>query len=188
MKTGKYFRVCLFLITVLSFLTVSGFSQDESKPTRKEIKEARKLQLSQNYAILDTLLTRRIFVLEADYLRDKYGNQEPVASQINFIKFDQTRGIIQTGANSGWGTNGVGGTTAEGEIKSWEISKNPKNLSYTVRAGLMTNLGQFDILILISANNHGSATLTSSYPGSLIWVGRVVPLEHARVFKGQNAI
>lgn len=188
MKTRTLFRGSLFLLTGLLLTTTFAFSQDEYKPTRQEKKEAKKMQLRTNYAILDTILTRRVFVLEADYLRNKYGDQTSVMSNINFIRVQQETGVLQTGSSFSFGTNGVGGVTAEGEIGQWIINKNPKNLSYTVRFSLMTNIGHYDVVMNVSANTRATATITGLGPGNLIWDGHLVPLGTSRVFKGMNTI
>ena len=188
MKTRNLFRLSLFLMTGLIISTSLGLSQDDYKPTRQEKKEAKKIQLMTNYAILDTILTRRVFVLEADYLRNKYGNQTAVMSNINFIRVDQTTGVLQTGSVFSFGSNGVGGVTAEGEIGQWTIYRNPRNLSYTVRFSLQTNIGHYDVVMNVSANTRATATITGLGPGNLIWDGHLVPIGNSRVFKGMNTI
>jgi hypothetical protein len=188
MKARNLIRLSLCLITALLISTAPVFSQDDIKPTRKEIKEAKKLQMVANYAVIDSLLTRRVFVLEADYLRNKYGEMVSVMSNVNFIRVNQTTGVLQTGSVFSFGSNGVGGVTAEGEIGTWELNKNPKNLTYTVRFSLQTNIGHYDVLLNVSANTRATATITGLGPGNLTWEGHLVPIGNARIFKGQNSI
>jgi len=170
------------------FLTSQNISAQNEKLTRQERKEVRKAQLEANFYILDSLLNSRTFVLKADYLLNREGTMIPVVSNLNFIKVEGTEGILQTGSNSGLGYNGVGGVTAEGNIGSWEISKDSKKLSYTLRFSMITNLGSYDVLMYISADNRASATIRGLSPGWLTWQGELYTIKNSIVFKGQETI
>lgn len=185
MKTTLIKSAILFLVFGL-FLTIQNSNAQETKLTREEKKEARKAQMNRNFYILDTLLNKRYFVLEADYLENRYGQREPVTPNLNFIKVEGDRGVLQTGSNSGLGYNGVGGVTAEGTIDGWEMSKDTKNLSYSLRFGVLTNIGHYDVLMNISADTRATATITGLWPGKLIWSGHLNTLDRSRVFKGQD--
>jgi hypothetical protein len=176
----------LFLIAFLG-ISVCGNSQD-SKPDKKSRKEARKAQLEINYRVLDSLLYSGRYVLEANYLEGKYGDRIPVSSTLNFIKVEGPRGVLQTGSDVRIGYNGVGGVTAEGSIGAYQISRNGKNLTLSVRFNLLTNLGNFDIFMTITADNNASATITGTTSGKLTWSGRLSSLDNSRVFKGSNTI
>lgn len=187
MKTMKTNMVSLFLVIGFFGISVNGNSQN-IKLSRQEKKEARKAELAANFTILDSLLNARSFVLEADYLRDYYGEVMPVLSTLNFIRVNDKTGVLQTGSNFRFGYNGVGGVTAEGNIESWEIFKNFKNFSYTIRFSLSTNIGHYDVLLNVNADNHASATITGLGSGQLTWDGHLETLDNSRVFKGQNII
>jgi hypothetical protein len=187
MKTKIIKLVSLFLVAGF-FLTSQNISAQNEKLTRQERKEVRKAQMEANFYILDSLLNSRTFVLKADYLRNRDGVMIPVVSNLNFIKVDGTEGILQTGSNSGLGYNGVGGVTAEGSIGTWEIFKDSKKLTYTIRFSLLTNLGSYDVLMFISADNHASATIRGLSPGWLTWQGELYTIKNSRVFKGQETI
>jgi hypothetical protein len=187
MKTLKMNKVSLFLVIGFLGFSIIGNSQD-NKLSRQERKEARKAQMVANYYTLDTLLNAKTFVLEADFLQDKYGNRIPVASNLNFIKVNNLDGILQTGSNYGIGYNGVGGVTAEGSIGSWEISKDPKKLFYTVHFSMITNIGNYDIFMTVNAANQAQATITGLGPGRLTWEGHLEMNYNSRVFKGQETM
>jgi len=163
-------------------------SSQDAKLSRKERKEIEKIQKTENFYILDSLLNSRNFVLEATYLRNKYGNFISVSSMINFVRVNGSKGVLQTGSYQGIGSNGVGGTTAEGTIGLWEIKRNVKNQTYTLRFNLLTNIGNYDVLLIVSSDNRASATITGSTSVKLIWDGYLKTLDNSRVFKGQNAI
>ncbi len=187
MKTIKINSVSLFLILGLLLTFQNSFSQDV-KLDRQERKEVRKAQRAANYFILDSLLNARSFVLVADYLKDPYGSMIPVSSMLNFIKIDGNMGILQTGSNFNRGYNGVGGVTAEGSIGNWEIFKDPKRYSYRLRFSLITNIGHYDVSMIVSADTRASATVSGLGRGRLIWDGHLETTENSRVFKGQNTI
>ena len=155
----KLNKVSLFL--VLGLLLISSYANSQDiKLTRKERKEVRKAQMTANFHILDSLLNAKSFVLEADFLQNKYGMRIPVISNVNFIKVNESNGVLQTGSGSGFGYNGVGGVTAEGKIGSWNIHKNVKKLRYTLRFSLMTQIGSYDVFMTVNSENRASATIT----------------------------
>lgn len=187
MKTMKIKAGSLFLVMGLFGLIANSNAQN-TKLTRQELKEARKTELTQNFYILDSLLNAKSFVLEADYLQGTYGDRIPVLSNLNFIKVNESTGILQTGTSFGQGYNGVGGVTAEGNIDSWKVYKDAKRLSYTVHFSLITNIGHYDVLLNVSANTRATATITGLWPGKLTWDGHFVTIDNSRVFKGQTTI
>jgi len=169
MKTMKMdVRLSLFFVIGFLGISINGFSQSQ-KLSRQERKEARKAQSVANYYVLDTLLNSKTFVLEADFLQDRYGQRVSVPSNLNFIKVNKTDGILQTGSNYGIGYNGVGGTTAEGSIGSWEITKNPKKLYYTIHFNMLTNIGNYDIFMTVNSSQSGRGDITGLGPGKLTW-------------------
>ena len=128
------------------------------------------------------------YVLEADYLQNKYGTRVYVTSTLNFIRVDVPKGVLQTGSDTRQGYNGVGGVTAEGTIGDYKITRNFKNLSCTVTFNLVTNIGSFNILMTVSADNNATATISGTTSGRLTWDGHLVTLDKSRVFKGYNTI
>jgi hypothetical protein len=180
-------RISLFLILGLSWICLNSNAQN-TKLSRQERKEVRKAQLAANYSILDSLLNAKSFVLEADYLQNKYGDRVPVVSSLNFIKVDGSYGVLQTGSNTTIGYNGVGGVTAEGNIGSWEITRDPKKQIYWLRFSIMTNIGHYDIFMNVNSDNNASATISGLGPGNLTWEGHLATINNSRVFKGQETI
>ena len=187
MKTLKFKSVSLFWITGLLCISLNSNSQ-ENKLNRKELKEVRKTQLAANFYILDSLLNKKTFVLVADYLQNKYGDRIIVTPMLNFIKLNESTGILQTGSNSGLGYNGVGGVTAEGRIGRWKIYKDVKNLNFRLQFSLYTNIGIYDVSMSVGSDARASATITGLTPGRLTWDGHLETVENARVFKGHNTI
>jgi len=181
-NTGKV------LLTIgLLYISTSGNAQDR-KEDRQERKEKRKSEVMANFAILDSLLSQKSFVLEAYYLANRYGDRIPVSPTINFIQVNSTRGILQTGIYQTLGYNGVGGVTTEGEIGAWKIYKNFKNYTYTLHFSLHTSLGIYDINLSVTSDNHARAVISGLTPGQLIYEGQLQSIGASRVFKGTNTI
>jgi hypothetical protein len=179
----------LGLFLAIGFLGISpgSFSQDR-KENRMERKEMRKSVLMTNFHIIDSLLQAKSFVIEADFLQNGYGERVNVPSTINFIRVSSTKVVMQTGSDFRFGYNGVGGVTAEGYMGKWEVNKNFKSLSYTVHFTVTTQIGSYDIVLILSSDARATATITGLTPGRLTWDGRIVTLNNSRVFKGQNSI
>jgi len=187
MKTMKLKMVSLFLV-LGSFSICFNINSQDIKLTRQERQEARKVELTTNFHILDSLLNERSFVLEADYLQNKYGERFPVVSSLNFIKVDKSNGVLQTGSNLSMGDNGVGGITSEGRIGIWKINKNFKNLTYTLKFSLLTNMGNYDIFMSVNSDNNALATISGSGRGKLTWVGHLKTVNNSTVFKGRESL
>jgi hypothetical protein len=187
MKTMRFKIVSLFFIIGLLGISLNSNSQ-ERKLSRQELKEVRKAQLTTNFYLLDSLLRSKTFVLEANFLQNKYGDRINVTPNLNFIKLDESTGVLQTGSVYGMGFNGVGGVTAEGSIGRWNIYRDVKNLSFRLQFSLFTNIGTYDVSMIIGSDNRATATITGLGPGRLSWQGYLVTLENSRVFKGRNTI
>lgn len=183
-------RSIIFIITLFAF-SVASFSQDLSKKDQKRLykqfkKEEKAEQLAQQAELVHLMVLHRQFVLEADQLRDKRGNTGYVSSMINFIAADSTSGVIQIGSNNYVGINGVGGITVEGPITNYEFTYNKKNGSHRVNYYVRTSSGTYDVTMIISPNGRADATVSSSWPGKLSYVGYLVLPSKSRVYKGSS--
>ncbi len=185
MKTRKLYLVALLLFIGLTGVSLTVSSQD-TKPDRKSKKEARRARSERDFRSLDSLMSSGRYVLEANYLQNKYGTMVSVSSNLNFIRIDGPKGVLQTGSDFRQGYNGLGGVTAEGSVNNYKIERNLNSLSFSVTYQLMTNLGTFDINMHVGADNTASATITGTTSGRLTWRGTIVALNKSRSFKGQQ--
>jgi hypothetical protein len=176
----------LFLTIGLCLISYNSFSQD-IQLDKKEKKEARKAEALANFELLNTLLINRNFVIKADALENKYGDRIDVQSGLNFIKVDSTNAVLQTGSGNGIGYNGVGGVTAEGRINNWDIVRNYKSLSYYLHFNVETNIGVYDVSMMLGSDNHVRATITGTTPGELVYDGHIESLYRSGIYKGQNS-
>ena len=176
-----------FLAIGLLFISVYCNSQ-EVKLSREEKKEAKRDKEFYSFQVIDSMLQKKNFVLEADYLENQYGYRSPVMSAVNFIMVDSLRAVLQTGSNSLYGSNGVGGTTAEGSLSRLKITKDIKNLSFFLRFTVNSEIGVYDVSMTIYSNNQARATISGMTRGKLIYVGRIVTRYNSGVYKGRNSI
>jgi hypothetical protein len=185
MKKLALNRVGMVLTIGLCLIATNSYGSG-NKLTRKEKKEARRAELLTNFQILDTLLQNKTFVIIADYLENGYGDRIVVPNLLNFIKVDSKTAVLQTGSNYSMGYNGVGGATAEGTIDHWEVTKNFKSLSYTVRFSVVTNIGIYDVFLDLSSDTNARATITGLTMGRLIYDGHLETIGNSAIFKGQQ--
>jgi hypothetical protein len=185
MKNLRFNLSRMLLVFAFGLIPYYSIAQDV-KLSKQEKKDLEQAVLQANFGAIDTLLDRKTFVLEADYLQDRYGYQVPVNSDINFILVDIKKVVLQTGNNFNSGYNGVGGVTAEGNIQNFKVQKNFKNLSYTISFSVMTNVGIYDVFMNIFSDGRAKATISGSYGGRLSWSGDFKNLYDTRAYKGQE--
>lgn len=187
MKTKILKLESLFVTIVLILVSLNAASQD-NRISRQEKKEARRDRQYLNFQAVDSMLQSKSFVLEADFLENQYGNRIPVLSNLNFIIVDSTRAVLQTGSSTGAGTNGVGGATAEGSLQGMKIVKDNKNLNFSLRFTVVTNIGVYDVSMTINSSSYARATITGLTRGKLIYSGRIVTAYNSSAYKGRNSI
>lgn len=176
--------IVMNLVFVLLSLGAIAQSAKEVQPMTK--KEKRKAQLEADFKAMQQLLENRHFVLEADFLQDRYGNRAFVSSTINFVAVDSTEAIIQIGSNYRIGPNGVGGVTAKGRITKWELEPDNKRKSFALEMNVMTSIGIYDLRFTIGPSGNAKALLTGLRAGNLTFDGTIVSMEESRVYEGHS--
>jgi hypothetical protein len=171
----------------LLLISLAGNSQD-IKLSKEEKKAAKRDKDYYNYQVVDSMVENRSFVLEADYLEDRYGIRQPVSSLLNFIRVESSDAVLQTGSNWYEGSNAVGGVTAEGSIQGLKITKNTKNLSFFLRFTVMTNIGIYDVAMTINSDKNARAEISGLGPGKLIYNGHILNPWESKAYKGRNTI
>lgn len=177
-------RLVLIFALIISTSFLFGQVNDENSALTK--KDKRKAELEKNYELTRQMLENKDFVLETNFLQDRYGFRVPVVSMINFVAVDSTQAVIQIGSNSRIGPNGVGGVTAKGNITKWELTENPKNKTFTLRMNVMTSIGIYDLFFDISASGQSSALLTGLSSGRLTFDGNLVPHAKSSIYVGRS--
>lgn len=176
--------VMVSLVWVLMSLVAVAQTTTEVQPMTK--KEKRKAQLEADFKATQHLLENKQFVLEADFLQDRYGNRAFVSSTINFVAVDSMEAVIQIGSNYRIGPNGVGGVTAKGRITKWELEADYKRKTFALEMNVMTSIGIYDLRFTIGPSGNAKALLTGLRAGNLTFDGTVVSMEESRVFEGHS--
>ena len=185
--------IILFVFVLTNFLLLAqeeGMvdTQTTKKLTKEQKAEQRRIEAEAVAKQVDWMVENRNFVLEANTLSDKYGNQANVSSMINFIAVDSNKLTIQLASVSGMGgANGMGGVTTDGNITQFIVNRTGRNKSgYSIRLYTMTNIGSFDIVFTIMPNGIADASISGNWGHRLNYHGTLVPLKKSRVFKGMT--
>jgi hypothetical protein len=176
----------VFFIGLL-MISLAGSSQD-IKLSKEEKKAIKKDKDQFDYQVVDSMIQRRSFVLEADYLENKYGIRNPVSSLLNFIEVDSDNAVLQTGSNSWEGLNSVGGVTAEGNIQGLEVTKDIKHLNFFVRFTVMSQIGIYEVAMTINSDKTARAEISGFGRGKLTYSGHILNPWESRAYKGRNTI
>jgi len=185
-------RMKQFIIFLVAFLLAApAFSQELSNKEQRKLqkqlkKEQQAEEAAKTAAVVAFMVEYQHFVLEADQLRDKRGNTVIVSPSINFIACDSINGVIQIGSNLYVGLNGVGGITVDGPISNYKYTSNEKNGTYNVSYNVRTTLGHYDVRMTVFSNGRADATVGSSWPGQLNYIGNLVPPAVSKVYKGMS--
>jgi hypothetical protein len=175
----KKLLICWFL-AVFANVTFAGGQND--KMTKEEKKKA---EAEKEYQLTRQMLENKNFVLESDFLQDRYGNRVFVNSTINFVAVDSATAVIQIGSNYRMGPNGVGGVTAKGRISKWELREDKKR-NFTLSMNVMTTIGIYDLHFSIGPSGRATARLTGLRAGNLTFDGYLVPVEESSVYEGRS--
>ena len=173
----------MIILLVMAIFANFAFAGGQNKEmSKKEMKEA---EAEKEYQLTKQMLENKNFVLESDFLQDRYGNRVFVNSTINFVAVDSVIAVIQIGSDRRFGPNGVGGVTAKGRISRWEL-KEDKRHNFILSMNVMTAIGIYDLHFSISSSGRTTARLTGMRSGSLTFDGCLVPVEESKVYEGQS--
>ncbi|MDD4968542.1 MAG: DUF4251 domain-containing protein [Paludibacter sp.] len=175
-------KIIIILLLAIPGIGLLAQKKAANSPVTKV--EKQDSDLEKQYQLNKYMLENRDFVLEADYLQNRYGRRSVVNSTINFVAVDSTTAIIQIGSDFRVGSNGVGGVTAKGKITSWKLTENTKNMTFNLYLNVMTNIGIYDLYFSISSSGKSTALLTGLTAGQLTFEGDLVPHSESSVYEG----
>ena len=153
---------------------------------RKEQKEARKAERLKDFEELGTLLESREFAFVTDRAQGTTG-----ATVYNVVQVDEARVFVrcEDPENTSGRFSGVFGNTSprigptglffDGDIDKWELSKNTKNLSYSIKFEVLTtgsNTGIYYEIIMTSNPNKSAGIEIRSRGGHIVYsnyLGRI---------------
>ena len=111
-----------------------------------------------------------------------------VNSAVNYIEVDGDKGVLQVGFNYAnsvieeFERNVLGGFTAEGDILSWKLSQDTKNLSHLLKFYLVAMPFDYDINLTVTSDNHVTALIQDR----IIWIGHLESIDNSGIFKGRT--
>jgi len=193
MKTKIFIMTAILISGSINFISgqdtkASGNDMKEQRAFEKQKqKEAREKERENNIELTTQMVKLHRFVLEADYLSNKYGYRVPVSRTINFIMVDSSDVVLQTGSAFSMGFNGVGGETVSGRVTKFDYGMIGRNKdSYSIRLVAMTPVGTFDVSLMINPEGYADASIRGNWSGVLNYHGRLVPLGLSKVYTGQT--
>ncbi|MBN2350514.1 MAG: DUF4251 domain-containing protein [Bacteroidales bacterium] len=186
-------KIVLILLCLPFF--ISAYSQtenpvevDQSTLSKKEQRKAEALEKEQKIKELTKkMMDSQRFVLKAELIEDKEGQRRPVDPSMNFIMVDSSVCTIQIGKSFEIGQNNVGGITKEGEITKYsqKIKSGKKGDTYIITMYVMSTSSSFDVTLFVRDSGRADATVQgSSAIGTLRYVGSVIPINSANIYKG----
>lgn len=182
------------------FLMVAGISNvlsgQDDRASRADIREQREYEryirrqerekeLVRMAEMTNQMVKLQRFVLEANFLSDRYGTRVPVSQNINFIMIDSLNATVQFGSAFTMGYNGVGGETFDGRITRYEYDMiGRKKDVYSIKMIFMSSVGIYDILLTVNREGYADASIRGNWAGQLNYHGKLVPLGLSKVYKG----
>lgn len=185
----KVYRILFLALTLLlSIQTTWAQSdiQDQRKIEKAERKRLKEEERQKSREMAMALVKEKAYVLEATTLAGRY-RQYQVSPSTNFVKVEGDQIIIQTGDDFRMGYNGLGGITIHGTIGDYEISEGKNGATVNIRFSDPV-LGHSTLNMSIQGNGQARATVLGNWGGRATFHGQLVPLEDARVYKGQSII
>lgn len=174
--------VLLFVLAISTSLVFAQGSEQESALFRKEKRQA---EMQKQFQLTKNMIESKNFVLESNFLQNRYGYMYPVSPVTNFVKVEpNNEAVIQIGSNYRIGPNGVGGVTAKGKITQWKVMQNKKNKTFDVRMFVSTPIGMYDLDFSVMPDGRATALLTGIRSGRLTFDGDLVPTSQSSVYEG----
>ncbi len=185
----KIYKI-LLLVLVLLFTIQTGWAQSDRKEQRK-IERAEKKRLKEeerikNQELVLALMKDRAYVLEATTLMGR-NRQVRVSPSTNFVKIEGNQVVVQTANDFSVGYNGLGGITINGTIRDYQIREEKNGVAVYIQFSDPV-LGHSILNLNVHGNGNASATVLGNWGGRATFQGELVPLEEARVYKGQPII
>ncbi len=189
MKTMISILISFSLLTVVNAQDEGSLSRSEIRKLKKEQeKEDKRIEREKLAELTKRIIEKRQFVIQSDYLSDRYGVRVPVSSTINFVMVDSADATMQVGSSYSPGYNGVGGITVDGSITDFNVrTVGRREDAFNITMMVHSAAGTYDISMMVSPDGNANVNIRSNWPGQLNYHGKLVPLSAARIYKGQSS-
>jgi hypothetical protein len=177
--------ICIFLLLCIR---LSAQETSTGTPNKKEIRDKKRMEkekdIQNQFDALYKLLNNRSFVLEAEYASQD-GAKWNVKSGLSFVKIDSTIATIQATPGWGFGDNGFGGFTAQGQISKYNLSKNDKrkscDISVTLKAGVY---GSFNLFFNVILEGLSSVKIMQERDSPFSFDGYISDVKNSKILNG----
>lgn len=174
------------MIIALMLALTAGVSASGAVPQDRQTRKAMQAyEDSIRFAATVESMRNMDFVLEADRLVLKRGENVMVTSMTNFVSVKDDRAVIQVAPFSGPGVNGVGGVTVDGNISDVDFRVSRKG---TVSLSMYVSGAVASCKITFTLPKNGTTATVRIDPNyssnDISLVGRIVPTELSTVYEG----
>lgn len=162
-------------------------AKEERKKAKELAKQQAKAEEQARYQMAAAAMKQQKFVLQANQVYDRYGNTAQVTNNINFIKLEGEKCVVQLGFEGIVGYNGVGGITLDGKISDLKVTENENgslSMTFNVQGAMMQAAVRLN---LNGSDNWADASVRSQTENIEIkFRGNILPLDLSSVFQGST--
>ena len=191
MKKSITFVACIMLA---AFGTTCLAQTDQQGKTRKELRDEKRAQYKAEEKLMNeldyrnaaTAIKNQQFVVEADQLILRNGQNVFVNSGTNFLLVNKEKGTVQVAFNTALsGPNGIGGITVDGGISGMKTETDKHgniNCSFSIQgAGISAQI----FVKLYYGSNEANVTISPNFNSNdLSMSGELVSIDDSTIFKG----
>ena len=147
---------------IRSFILVMGVSIcvisncQDIKKDKKLIRETKKSESKRNFEAIGSLIETRNFVFEGDFTKKPHQSSEEGTS---IIRLENSKVVIESSNITIPETN----KTTSYEVKRWDLVKNDKNLTYTLRFYADARASGFEVYLRINSDKTALAQLGGGF-------------------------
>ena len=184
--------VALLLVATLG--SVSMAQNAQTTKTRKELRDEKRAQYKAEEKLMNeldyrnaaTAIKNQQFVVEADQLILRNGQNVFVNSGTNFLLVNKEKGTVQVAFNTALsGPNGIGGITVDGGISGMKTETDKHgniNCSFSIQgAGISAQM----FVKLYYGSNEANVTISPNFNSNdLSMSGELVSIDDSTIFKG----
>lgn len=184
--------VALLLVATLG--SVSMAQEAQTTKTRKELRDEKRSQYKAEEKLMNeldyrnaaTAIKNQQFVVEADQLILRNGQNVFVNSGTNFLLVNKEKGTVQVAFNTALsGPNGIGGITVDGGISGMKTETDKHgniNCSFSIQgAGISAQI----FVKLYYGSNEANVTISPNFNSNdLSMSGELVSIDDSTIFKG----
>lgn len=187
MKTRfKVLIIGLVILMANPIYAQDDLTRKEKRKIRKELRKQEKAKLNkERKEAIYELAEDGSFVVELYNVSQNNRVMHQVLREINFIKFEGDRFILQTGNPAGIGYNGLGGITIEGDVLKYEVEKRKDNKPVSIRAEIMSPItGHSVINVDLHTDGSGYARFRDNWGNRLAMMGDLASVDSSGTYEG----